>query len=70
MVKAIVLTLAFILICLAAYLITPNQDSKKAELNSAMGTLGNIAETQAKTDDNMKTFNDIFHENDKKKNQP
>jgi hypothetical protein len=71
MVKKVAAVLSFFLIvaCIA-WISIPNKESKKNEISGAMSSLGNFAETHDKTDNNIKEFNEIFHEGEVKKNQP
>jgi uncharacterized protein YxeA len=45
------------------YFLFFHQNEKSKEINNTLDTLGNFADAQQKTADNMKTFRDLFDEN-------
>jgi uncharacterized protein YxeA len=45
------------------YFLFFHQNEKSKEINNTLDTLGNFADAQQKTADNMKTFRNLFDEN-------
>ncbi|MFK4132019.1 hypothetical protein ACI2KR_06950 [Pseudomonas luteola] len=45
-----------------------NAETKAEQIHNVMGTLGDLAETQSKTQENVKVFNELLR--DEKKPQP